>query len=51
MPNFEQLYYTLFAKVADAVEFLEQGRIRKAKEHLIRAMQEAEERYLQEDDA
>ncbi len=49
MPNFEQLYYKLFAKVADAVELLEQEQKEQAKECLICAMQEAEERFLQDE--
>ena len=48
MPNFESLYYKLFGAVADAVELLEQGQSEKAREHLISAMQAAEEQYLNE---
>lgn len=48
MPNFEALYYKLFATMADAVELLEQEKTDEAKQRLISAMQEAEERYLQE---
>ncbi len=48
MPNFEELYYKLFAAVADTVELLEQEQNERAKQRLILAMQEAEERFLQE---
>ena len=48
MLNFETLYFKLFATMADAVELLEQGKAEEAKQRLISAMQEAEERYLQE---
>lgn len=49
MPNFEALYFKLFASIADAVELLEQGQSEKAKERLITAMQVAEEQYLNEE--
>lgn len=49
MPNFEGLYYGLFAAIADAVEYLEQGQQKRALQRLISAMQEAEERYIDED--
>ncbi|MBP3314177.1 MAG: hypothetical protein J6K84_05960 [Oscillospiraceae bacterium] len=48
MPDFEGLYYRLFATIADAVELLEQGQGEQARERLISAMQDAEERFLQE---
>lgn len=46
MPNFERLYYQLFAAIADAVEHLEQGETPQAKECLISAMQKAEQQFL-----
>ena len=49
MPDFEKLYFKLFAALADAVEDLENGQPSLAKERLIRAQQEAEEEYLQEE--
>jgi len=49
MANFKEMYYKLFAAVADAVELLEQAQTTAAKNRLISAMQAAEERYLQEE--
>ena len=48
MPDFEKLYFKLFATLADAVEDLENGNPTRAKERLIRAQQEAEEEYISE---
>lgn len=48
MPDFEKLYFKLFAALADAVEDLENGQPSLAKERLIRAQQDAEEDYLAE---
>ena len=48
MPDFEKLYFKLFAALADAVEDLEDGQPTLAKERLIRAQQEAEEEYISE---
>ncbi|MGM9619127.1 MAG: hypothetical protein ACI3W8_04760 [Oscillospiraceae bacterium] len=50
MPDYETLYFRLFAAAADAVEALERLDIGRAKELLIQAQQEAEERYLSEDE-
>ena len=44
--DYKQLYFHLFAAVADATEALEQGAPARAKELLIEAMQAAEEQYL-----
>ena len=44
------LYFRLFASMADAVELLEQGRWEQAKLYLIRAQQEAEERFLEQEE-
>lgn len=46
MPDYERLYFRLFAAAADAVEALERQDFGTAKEILVRAQQEAEERYL-----
>lgn len=46
MPNYKELYFLLFAAAADAVEDLEAGDPEKARQRLIQAQQEAEERYL-----
>ena len=46
MVNFEKLYFHLFGAMADAVEALEKKEYKKAKEILIAAQQEAEEKYI-----
>ena len=51
MEDFKELYFYLFGKVADALEELEKENIGRAKEILITAMQEAEERYIKDEDA
>ena len=51
MEDFKELYFYLFGKVADALEELEKENIGRAKELLITAMQEAEERYIKDEDA
>ena len=43
---FRDLYFKLFAVMADAVEALENGDALYAKKILIAAMQEAEEMYI-----
>lgn len=48
MPDFETLYFKLFAALADAVEDLENGQPSLAKERLIRAQQDAEEEFISE---
>ena len=49
MPDYKTLYFKLFAAMADAVEYLEEGQPFPAKRRLIGAMQEAEEEHLKED--
>ena len=49
MEDFKKLYFYLFGKVADALEELEKENIGRAKEMLVTAMQEAEERYIEEE--
>jgi len=49
MPDYEKLYFKLFAAMADAVEELEKGNYGAAKQHLILAQQEAEDEYLSDD--
>lgn len=49
MPNYEELYFKLFAAMADAVEELEKENYEGAKRRLIRAQQEAEEQYISEE--
>lgn len=48
MPDFERLYFKLFAALADAVEAMEHDEIGEAKKILIRAQQQAEEEYIEE---
>lgn len=50
MPDYKKLYFQLFAAVADATEYLENGQPFWAKERLISAQQAAEEAYLSDDD-
>ena len=49
MEDFKELYFYLFGKLADALEELEKENRGRAKELLITAMQEAEERYIEEE--
>ena len=46
MNFFKELYFKLFAVMADAVEALEKGDALYAKKIMIAAMQEAEELYI-----
>jgi hypothetical protein len=46
MSLYRELYYKLFAAVADAVEDIEQANYGNALQRLIIAQQEAEERYI-----
>lgn len=48
MPDYKELYFKLFAVIADTVDDLEQGNAEAAKQRLIRAEQDAEEQYLEE---
>ena len=49
MPDYKALYFKLFAALADATEYLEQGQPFLAKERLICAQQEAEKEYVDEE--
>lgn len=49
MPDYEKLYFKLFAAMADAVEDLENGKYAAARRRLISAQQEAEEAYLEDE--
>lgn len=49
MPDYQALYFKLFAAMADAVDKLEQQNYGDAKQILISAQQEAEEQYLSEE--
>jgi hypothetical protein len=46
MPDYQQLYFQLFAAAADAVEAIEKANYGQAKEVLISAQQKAEEQCL-----
>ncbi len=46
MPDYQKLYFQLFAAMADAVEAIDAANYGTAKELLIRAQQEAEEQYI-----
>ena len=46
MPDYEKLYFQLFAAMADAVEAMEAANYGQAKEILISAQQRAEEQYM-----
>lgn len=46
MPNYKELYFQLFAAMADAVEAIEAANYGQAKEILISAQQRAEEQYM-----
>ena len=48
MPNYERLYYKLFAAVSDVVEDLRPRDFFTLREELIRLLQEAEDRWLDE---
>ena len=49
MADYKKLYFHLFGVIADAVEELEKQNLGTAKELLIKAMQEAEEKYMREE--
>jgi hypothetical protein len=46
MPDYQALYFKLFAAMADAVEHMEHENYGLARQTLIKAQQEAEEEYL-----
>ena len=48
MPDYEKLYHIMFNAATDAVELLPEG---EARELLIRAQQECEERYIGEENS
>lgn len=50
MVDFKALYFHLFGVMADAAEELEKENIGNAKALLVTAMQEAEERYIEDKD-
>ncbi len=50
MGLFKTLYFTLFAKVSDAIELLEKGEYEEAKNLLIKAQNECEDIYMDSDE-
>lgn len=48
MPDYQKLYFQLFAAMADAVEAIEADNDGTARDILIRAQQDAEEQYLED---
>ena len=46
MNSYKDLYFYLFGVLAQATEYIEQGKMDLAYQSLIRAQQEAEEAYL-----
>ena len=46
MPDYQALYFKLFAAMADAVEHMEEENFGLARQTLITAQQQAEEEYL-----
>ena len=48
MPDFEKLYFYLFAAMANAVDALERNCPERAREILIHAQQAAEDTYISE---
>ena len=49
VPNFESLYLYLFNRITDAVEEIKEQNYGKAREILMKAQEEAEERYMKEE--
>ncbi|MBO5339890.1 MAG: hypothetical protein J6A62_02695 [Oscillospiraceae bacterium] len=49
MPNYEKLYFKLFAALADALEHMEQENYGLARRTLLCAQQQAEEQYMEEE--
>ena len=49
MPDYEKLYYKLFAVFAEVTEALEQQDYGTAKRLLIKAQQDAEDAFLEEE--
>lgn len=50
MSDYKNLYFKLFAAVADALEHMEQDNDGLARERLISAQQEAEEQYISQEE-
>ena len=50
MPDYQKLYTLLFNAITDALRKMDNLQIAEAKQLLIRAQQEAEERYISSED-
>lgn len=50
MPNYKELYFQLFAAMADAVEAVDHNNFGQARDILIHAQQNAEEQCITEDE-
>ena len=48
---YKKLYYKLFGILADAIELLEAGKVSQAKDLLIKTQREAEEFYIENEEA
>ena len=49
MPDYQELYFKLFAAMADAVKYMEEDNYGLARQRLIAAQQQAEEAYISEE--
>lgn len=49
MPDYQALYFKLFAAMADAVEQIEENNYGLARQTLITAQQQTEEQYISEE--
>ena len=49
MPDFESLYLFLFNRITDALGEIKEQNYGKAREILLKAQEEAEERYMKEE--
>ena len=49
MPDFEKMYFNLFGAITDALEHMEQNNYGLARQRLVAAQQEGEERYMEDE--
>jgi hypothetical protein len=50
MPDYEQLYNTLYRELTEVIGQLERGNVSLARQYLVTLQQEAEEQFLQDSD-
>ena len=50
MPNFEQMYFTLFSAICNAVDAIGEMNFGEAKEILLEATKQTEEQYIDSDE-